>query len=84
MTRMPAEQIGQFERGLIAEGMFADITVFDPATVADRATFIEPHQYSVGIHHVIVNGEPVILSGALTGARPGVVITGPARPDRVR
>ena len=84
MTRMPAEQIGQLERGLIAEGMLADITVFDPATVSDRATFIEPHQYSVGIRDVIVNGEPVILNGALTGARPGRWIRGPARPDRVR
>jgi N-acyl-D-amino-acid deacylase len=84
MTRMPAEQIGQMERGLIAEGMFADITVFDPATVSDRATYVDPHQYSVGIHHVIINGEPVILDGAFTGARPGVVLTGPARPDRVR
>ncbi|MDX1394907.1 MAG: D-aminoacylase [Gemmatimonadota bacterium] len=84
MTRLAAEQVGQVERGLIAEGLLADITVFDPATVSDRATFIDPHQYSVGIHHVIVNGEPVILDGALTGARPGRVITGPARPDRVR
>jgi N-acyl-D-aspartate/D-glutamate deacylase len=84
MTRMPAEQVGQLERGLIAEGMLADITIFDPATVSDRATFVEPHQYSIGIHHVIVNGEPVILDGAFTGARPGVVIVGPARPDRVQ
>jgi N-acyl-D-aspartate/D-glutamate deacylase len=83
MTRMPAEQIGQYERGLIAEGMFADITVFHAATVSDRATYVEPHQYSVGIHHVIVNGRPVISNGAFTGARPGRVLTGPARPDRV-
>ncbi len=83
MTRMPAEQIGQLERGLVAEGMFADLTVFDPATVSDRATYVEPHQYAVGIHHVIVNGVPVILNGALTGERPGRVLVGPARPDRL-
>jgi N-acyl-D-aspartate/D-glutamate deacylase len=83
MTRMPAEQFGQMERGLVAEGMLADLTVFDPQTVADRATYTNPHQYSVGIHHVIVNGVPVILAGALTGERPGRWLRGPARPHRV-
>lgn len=83
MTRMPAEQFGQAERGLVAEGMYADLTVFDPETVTDRATYTDPHQYALGIHNVIVNGVPVILEGALTGERPGRWLVGPARPDRV-
>jgi N-acyl-D-aspartate/D-glutamate deacylase len=80
MTSLSADQIGQLERGRIREGMFADITVFDPETIEDRATFTDPHQYSIGIHHVLVNGAPVIRSGVLTGAKPGRVLKGPARP----
>jgi len=82
MTRMPAEQYGQLDRGLVAEGMVADLTVFDPLTVADRATYTDPHQYSTGIHHLVVNGTPVITGGAYTGETPGRWIRGPARPDR--
>jgi N-acyl-D-amino-acid deacylase len=80
MTSLSAEQIGQHERGRIAEGMYADITVFDAETIADRATYTDPHQYAVGIRHVIVNGVPIIRNGALTGERPGRVLRGPARP----
>ncbi|MBI4538034.1 MAG: D-aminoacylase [Gemmatimonadetes bacterium] len=80
MTSLAADQIGQPERGRIREGMFADITVFDPARIQDRATFTDPHQYSVGVHHVIVNGAPVMRGGALMGAKPGRVLQGPARP----
>jgi N-acyl-D-aspartate/D-glutamate deacylase len=83
MTSMPADQIHQPERGRIAEGMFADVTVFDPLTIEDRATYDDPHQYPFGIRHVIVNGVPVIAEGALTGERPGRVLRGPARPARV-
>jgi N-acyl-D-aspartate/D-glutamate deacylase len=79
MTSMPADQIGQRERGRIAEGMFADLTVFDAEEVQDRATFTDPHQYPFGIRHVLVNGVPVIRDGALTGAKPGRVLRGPAR-----
>ncbi|HLE68304.1 MAG TPA: D-aminoacylase [Vicinamibacteria bacterium] len=79
MTSLPAVQVGQQERGRIAEGLFADVTVFDPETVGDRATYTDPHQYSVGIHHLIVNGRPVIRNGAYTGERPGRVLKGPAR-----
>ena len=79
MTSLPADQIGHFERGRIAEGMFADITVFDFGTIIDRATFTDPHQYSVGVHHLIVNGVVVMRDAALTGARPGRVLKGPAR-----
>jgi N-acyl-D-amino-acid deacylase len=79
MTTLAADQIGQHERGRLREGMFADITVFDPATVRDRATFVDPHQYPFGIHHVLINGVPVIRTGVLTGAKPGRVLKGPAR-----
>lgn len=79
MTSLAADQIGQTERGRIAEGMYADITVFDPETVQDRATYLDPHQYPFGIRHVIVNGVPVIRDGALTGEKPGRVLKGPAR-----
>lgn len=79
MTSMSADQVGQRERGRIAEGMFADLTVFDPDTVADRATYSDPHQFPVGIRHVIVNGVAVIRDGTLTGATPGHVLKGPAR-----
>ena len=56
MTSLSAEQIGQSELGQIREGFYADITVFDAETVSDRATYTDPHQYSIGIRHVIVNG----------------------------
>lgn len=79
MTSLAADQIGQTERGRIRGGMLADITVFDTQTVQDRATFTDPHQYPFGIRHVVVNGVPVIRDGALTGARPGRVLRGPAR-----
>jgi N-acyl-D-amino-acid deacylase len=79
MTSMSADQIGQRERGRVAQGTFADLAVFDAATIADRATYTDPHQYSVGIHHVIVNGVPIIRDGVLTGATPGHALKGPAR-----
>ena len=81
MTSLSADQIGQFERGRIAAGMYADIAVFDFDTIIDRATYTDPHQYSVGVLHVIVNGTPIIRDAAFTGARPGRVLRGPARPD---
>jgi N-acyl-D-amino-acid deacylase len=80
MTSLSADQIGQKERGRIAAGMFADITVFDPNTIEDIATFAQPHQYPLGIRHVLVNGVPIIRNGALTGEKPGRVLKGPARP----
>ncbi|MEJ2273749.1 MAG: D-aminoacylase [Woeseiaceae bacterium] len=71
MTRMPAERIGLAERGRIEAGAIADIVVFDPATVIDRATFAQPHQYAEGVQHVFVAGKPVLLDGQPTGLRPG-------------
>ena len=79
MTSMPAHWLGQTERGLIAEGMLADVAVFDPTVIQDRATYTDPHQYSVGIENLLVNGVPVIRDGALTGEKPGMWIRGPAR-----
>lgn len=71
MTRLPADNFGLAGRGRLAEGHFADVVVFDPQTVADLATFADPHRLSVGISDVIVNGRPAIRAGELTGALPG-------------
>jgi dihydroorotase/N-acyl-D-amino-acid deacylase len=77
MTSAPADRLGFSERGRIAEGLVADLTVFDPETIIDRATFGDPHQYPMGIPYVVVGGIPVVREGAVTGARPGVVLRGP-------
>jgi len=79
MTSMPARWLGRSDMGVLAEGMRADVAVFDPEVITDRATFTDPHQFSVGIEHLLVNGVPVILDGGLTGARPGRWIRGPVR-----
>ncbi|HET7322589.1 MAG TPA: D-aminoacylase [Longimicrobiaceae bacterium] len=70
-SALPAERVGLDHRGVVKAGMFADLTLFDPATVCDRATYARPVQTSVGIAHVIVNGVPVVRDGQVTGARPG-------------
>ncbi|HEX9610412.1 MAG TPA: D-aminoacylase [Gemmatimonadales bacterium] len=77
MTSLAAQRVGLLGRGLVRPGMYADITVFDPATVIDRATFEQPHQASVGIEYVFVNGQPVWRKGRLTDARPGRGLRGP-------
>ncbi len=77
MTSANAEKISLMDRGRIKVGWAADITVFDPATVADRATFTNPHQYAVGISYVVVNGQVVLDDGKHTGALPGRVLRGP-------
>jgi N-acyl-D-aspartate/D-glutamate deacylase len=79
VTSMPARWLGQDDMGVIAEGMRADVTVFDPDVIQDRATFTDPHQFSVGINHLLVNGVPVIVNGGLTGEKPGRWVRGPAR-----
>jgi N-acyl-D-amino-acid deacylase len=71
MTSMPAEVFRLAGRGRLEERAFADIVVLDPATVADRATFEEPHQLSVGVQHVVVNGTVVVDNGKVTSERPG-------------
>jgi dihydroorotase/N-acyl-D-amino-acid deacylase len=77
MTWSTAQILGLRDRGLVKEGMFADLVIFDPATVSDRATFEQPHQLSVGIRDVFVNGQAVWREGKLTGARPGRALRGP-------
>jgi dihydroorotase/N-acyl-D-amino-acid deacylase len=80
MTAMPAQRIGLMDRGLLRPGMKADLVVFDPERVADTATFENPHQYAVGVSHVVVNGEVAFENGAITAARPGRVLRGPGVP----
>jgi N-acyl-D-aspartate/D-glutamate deacylase len=74
MTSLNAEKLGIADRGLLRAGMKADITVFDPDRVADRATFENPHQYPVGIEYVIVNGVPVVEKEQHTGTKPGRIL----------
>jgi dihydroorotase/N-acyl-D-amino-acid deacylase len=74
ITLLPAQRLGLTDRGRIGEGMRADLVVFDPATVRDRATFTEPHQYPEGIPYVIVNGTVTVDDGAFIDARPGMVL----------
>jgi N-acyl-D-amino-acid deacylase len=77
MTSAVATRLAIPDRGLLKQGFFADIVVFDPATIADRATFEQPHQLSVGVEHVFVNGVAVVRNGRHTGATPGRVVRGP-------
>lgn len=78
MTSAPADRLGFADRGRLAVGMVADVVVFDPVRVIDRATFDAPHQYPDGIPHVFVAGVAVVRDGEVTGARPGTVLRGPA------
>jgi N-acyl-D-amino-acid deacylase len=71
MTSLNANRLGLGDRGLLRVGQFADLTLFDPQTIADRATYDDPFQYPVGIEYVIVNGQVVIDQGEHTGAKPG-------------
>jgi dihydroorotase/N-acyl-D-amino-acid deacylase len=78
MTAFPAARLGLPDRGLVRPGMKADLVVFDPATIRDRATFEKPHQYAEGVGLVVVNGEVVLAGERMTGVRPGRVLRGPA------
>ena len=77
LTLLPATNIGIRDRGALRAGYYADVVVFDPATIADRATFEQPHQYSVGVRDVFVNGVQVLAGGEHTGAKPGRFVRGP-------
>jgi len=79
LTSFPAENLGLDHRGRLAAGYFADVVVFDPVAVADRATYENPHQYAVGVRHVLVNGVPALRDGEHTGALPGRALHGPGR-----
>ena len=76
LTSQPAANLGLHRRGRLAPGMYADVVVFDPATIIDRATYERPHKYSEGVRHVVVNGIPALRNGEVTGARPGRVVRG--------
>jgi N-acyl-D-amino-acid deacylase len=82
LTGLPAANLRLDRRGLLKEGFFADVVVFDPATIQDHATFTEPHQYATGVHHVFVNGDQVLADGEHTGATPGRVVRGPGWTGR--
>jgi dihydroorotase/N-acyl-D-amino-acid deacylase len=77
-SALPAQQMRIGDRGVLKEGMWADITVFNAATIHDVATFEKPNQLSVGMEYVVVNGVPVISEGKMTNALPGKVLRGPA------
>src|SRR5271170_1688367 len=77
MSALPAQRLRLTDRGVLKAGMWADIVVFDPATVRDLATFDNPNQLSEGMEYVLVNGAPVIEQGKMTGALPGKVLRGP-------
>jgi len=77
MSSQTARRLGIHDRGLITEGYYADIAIFDSEEIIDRATFEDPHQYAVGMKFVFVNGEMVVEDGQHTGARPGRIVYGP-------
>jgi N-acyl-D-amino-acid deacylase len=77
LTSLLAENLKLDRRGALQPGHFADVVVFDPATIQDHATFDRPHQHVTGVVHVFVNGVQVLKDGAHTGAKPGRVIRGP-------
>jgi N-acyl-D-amino-acid deacylase len=77
LAALPADVLKLRERGRLKPGYFADIAIFDPATIRDNATFANPHQYATGMVHVLVNGVPVLQGGEHTGAMAGRVVRGP-------
>jgi N-acyl-D-amino-acid deacylase len=79
LSGLPATNLGLTDRGFLRPGMFADVVVFDPAQVTDRATFEKPHQYAVGVNQVFVNGVQVLKDGEHTGATPGRAVWGAGR-----
>ena len=79
LSAFPATNLGLDHRGMLKEGMFADVVAFDPATITDHATFEKPHQYGTGVKHVFVNGVQVIKDGEHTGAKPGRALWGPGK-----
>ncbi len=74
MTSLSASKLGLKNRGLIKIGYAADINIFDPDKIIDKATYTEPHQFPVGMHYVIVNGMMVVANEKHTGAQPGIAL----------
>jgi N-acyl-D-amino-acid deacylase len=79
LSGLPATNLGLDHRGFLKPGMFADVVVFDPKTIVDKATFEKPHQYAEGVKQVFVNGTQVIRNGEHTGALPGRALWGPGK-----
>lgn len=79
LSGLPAENLGLKDRGLLKAGCFADVVVFDPVKIQDHATYAQPHQYSTGVRHVLVNGTAVLIDGEHTGAKPGRAVWGRGR-----
>ncbi len=77
LSALPATNLGLDHRGFLQEAMFADVVVFDPATITDHATFDKPQQYATGMKHVFVNGVQVLKDGEHTGAKSGRALLGP-------
>ena len=84
MTSAAATRLSIHDRGLLKPGMFADVVVFDPAAIRDIATYESPHQLSIGIDHVFVNGTEVVRNGVHTGATPGRALRGPGYREESR
>ena len=84
MTSLAASRVGLLDRGILRPGTFADITVFDPNTIKDVATFSDPMHYSTGVKYVFVNGRPVVWEGTITPERPGRALRGPGYPSARR
>jgi N-acyl-D-amino-acid deacylase len=82
LTSLPAANLRLTRRGRLARGYFADVVLFDPATIGDHATYDHPHQYSTGVTDVFVNGVQVLNNGVHTGATPGRVVRGPGWKSR--
>jgi N-acyl-D-amino-acid deacylase len=79
LSALPATNLELDHRGFLKEGMFADVVVFDPATITDHATFADPAPYATGVKHVFVNGKQVLKDGEHTGAKPGRALWGPGK-----
>jgi N-acyl-D-amino-acid deacylase len=79
MTSLPAQAFRVRDRGMLREGMFADITIFDHESFKDETTFSEPHKYSVGLKYVIVNGKIVVSENIHNGELPGMLVYGPGK-----
>ena len=77
LSKLPATNLNLQKRGELKAGNYADLVIFDPATVRDKTTFAKPHQYAEGVIHVFVNGVQVLKDGEHTGAKPGRFVKGP-------
>jgi N-acyl-D-amino-acid deacylase len=79
LAALPATNLGLDHRGFLKEGYFADVVIFDPKTIADKATFEQPHQYAIGMKHVFVNGVQELKDGEHTGSKSGRALWGPGK-----